>query len=77
MIGNVLWITCGRPGILIGKRGENIDALLKYLRGDSDLKEMKIEKINLKESRELNALFSYETLYTDYGENCQFFDGED
>lgn len=66
MKGDVLWITLGRPGLLIGKRGENIDALLKYMQGDSDLKDIRIEKINLKESIDLNGLFSYEALYADY-----------
>jgi len=29
---NTLSITAGRPGLLIGKKGTNIDALSKYLR---------------------------------------------
>lgn len=78
MTGNVLWITLGRPGLLIGKRGENIDALLKYLQNDNDLKDMKIEKIMLKESVDLNALFSYEALYKDYSYDptCDDFEFE-
>lgn len=76
MKGNILWITLGRPGLLIGKRGENIDALLKYLQNDSDLKNLKIENIMLKESVDLNALFSYEALYADYSYDprCDDFD---
>lgn len=76
MKGNVLWITLGRPGLLIGKRGENIDALLKYMQNDSDLKDMKIEKINVNESIDLSALFSYEALYADYS-NEQYDDLDD
>lgn len=76
MKGGVLWITLGRPGLLIGRCGENIHALLKYMQSDSDLKDMKIEKIQVKESMDLNALFSYEALYADYSYDprCDDFD---
>lgn len=77
MKGGVLWITLGRPGLLIGKRGENIDALLKYMQSDSDLKDMKIEKINIKEAIDLNALFSYEVLYADYSNEPSWDDFDD
>lgn len=47
-------ITLMRPGLLIGRHGENINALEKFLRKKITFKEIKI-----KEERILGALFPY------------------
>lgn len=71
-------ITLGRPGLLIGKRGENINALLEYMQSDKDLKHLNISTINLIESRNIDCLFAYEAMYADYSYDpaCDDFEFE-
>ena len=46
----ILTLVVSRPGILIGRKGENIDALRKYLREGDFTKDVKISSINIIES---------------------------
>jgi predicted metal-dependent RNase len=53
--GEDIVITTARPGILIGKRGENLDALTKYLHEVTSFKNLQI-----KEDRIQDYLYMFE-----------------
>ena len=66
VMGNKITITLTRPGILIGRRGENIDALTAYL---SRYLEDTIT-INIIEERVTPCLFPYEPYSMDDIDNA-------
>lgn len=61
---NQLHILLGRPGLLIGSKGENIDGLLAFLKESWKYK-FPINRIIVHEDREKTNLFNYEYFYSD------------
>lgn len=53
-----LYIKCARPGILIGKRGADIDALGEYIR-ESWFMKIPFKGIRVVEDREIGNLYNY------------------
>lgn len=64
-----LHITTERPGLLIGRRGENIVALLEHLKTNAGVLGVSIVKINLIEEYTLSYLFAFERRDLDTDEN--------
>lgn len=56
-----LCITLGRPGIFIGKRGENIMAITNYLRKEFD----SFKEIKLREDSVICHLYDFDMRYMD------------
>ena len=52
--GKFICITTSRPGILIGRKGEQINKLTEYLR-----KEFTFEKISITEDRVVSSLYDF------------------
>lgn len=60
-----LWIESSRPGLIIGKRGEQIDALSKYI-SEHWRYFLPFKGIKLKEENELSWLHNYRFYFTDW-----------
>jgi hypothetical protein len=63
----IVTISLQRPGLIIGKKGENIDALLEYLKRSVPMEyggsvPLKIEKIKIVETKEITGLFDFAVL---------------
>jgi ribosomal protein S3 len=64
--GNEYWITSQRPGILIGRRGTNIDSLSDYIRNHLNKK----AKIKINEDKIIWHLYPQIAEY--YDDMCDF-----
>lgn len=60
-----LWIESSRPGLIIGKRGEQIDALSKYISSHWRYF-LPFKGIKLKEEKELSWLHNYRFGFADW-----------
>jgi len=60
-----VWIKCERPGILIGKKGENINNLSKFISSNWPFY-LPFKGIKLKEEKELSHLYNYQYSYSDW-----------
>jgi ribosomal protein S3 len=58
--GNILIITLSRPGLLIGRHGDNITALLNFLRNKLKKNDLRID---IKEDIIITTLLSYDYSY--------------
>lgn len=65
-----LYIKCSRPGILIGKRGADINTLTEYLKENWQMK-IPFDGIRIVEDKEIGHLYNY--LFWDVPEQEQGF----